>query len=241
MYIEFVGSSGAGKSTMYRNVHESLKKSEIEVFAPIEVCFGKGAKRLLKYEKLANILLDFFSIPWFLFSLKDHSSFVRYAMKRILKGDEVVLNKLLITRSMVRKVGMYYYIAYRHPTKLVLVDEGVLNIGHNFLVNDRQNCVTGREVRIFNKLVPKPDKVVFVKADVQDIVKRIVLRKDKSRRLQGKNKANIENFAMAAVSLFECLYEDSIKENWLTVRNSNNSKSLLESNADEIRKFLLNS
>ena len=203
MIVEFVGPSGGGKSTLYSSVEEELKNQRVTVCRPLELVLGSRGTSLIRTDTIANVVLDFFYFPWILLGLLKYRQLMKVSWQELSRRVPSLLPRLLLLRSVARRVGQGLYLRRRKfDRKVVLVDEGCVHIAHVIYVN---GVATDDPVDLENfiRLVPAPDLLVYVSAPDEVLTDRVIARSDQPIRSDDDDE--LRSFVLRASALFDRL------------------------------------
>lgn len=238
MIIEFVGSTGAGKTTIASEVQRRLARSA-QVVSAYDLASALAGLGRYDHPTLRNLTQDLVGLPFFFRALLRHRSFLTFALRRTISQSET---KFLIPnymRSIVRKLGIYE-MSRRHGRKLiVLVDEGTVSSAHLLFVFTR-SLYRKEEVEQFAALVPLPDLVVFLKAPVEVLVQRARHRGDAPREIKSKDSQEIEGYISRATQVYDQLSRAPVlRDRILVASNPAITRAELGQVADSITKAIL--
>jgi deoxyadenosine/deoxycytidine kinase len=203
MIVEFIGSTGAGKTTLAAGVRAGLAR-HVGVASPFEVLANRGWLAGLRHPTTRNLVQEIVAFPWFVRALASHAMFIRFVITRILQNARLGLQPLHYVRSLERTLGVHEVLRRRPFGGVVLVDEGTLVTAHNLFVFGSRSpdpC----ELATFADLVPRPDVVVYVRAPVASVVERAMARPDPPREMRSQDRAEVERCARRAAAVYESL------------------------------------
>lgn len=239
MIVEFTGCSGTGKSTAYRTCYEAILAAGHTVYSPFELFFGKKVKGLVCSERLQNLILDVVAFPWFLAGLRGYLPFLRFSARAIRRSKASLSTKFLIWRSLIRKLGIFTFSGKKRFSKaIILVDEGIVHSAHNILIiGDREP--DEQEIDTFCRLVPRPDRLVCVRASLPAVLQRSKKRSDISLRLIKASEQERESFFRNAWQLFESLINKGfMKDELLIIENSKDENTPRDQWGHDFMDFL---
>lgn len=205
MIVEFTGPAGAGKSSYASRL---LDLMDIEGYRSCAIHGNPKYRCTLMPRAFSDLdaqnwRTDLSSLPWLMLFAFKHPRFLLFALKRIIAAPEGFREKLAITRSFIRKAGIYRFLTQRRFCRLyIAVDEGLFHSAHNFLVAVSGSASDEQVVR-FADLVPLPDLLVFVTACPETLATRLRQRGNLSPRI--RNDMDTERFTANAWSVFETL------------------------------------
>lgn len=198
--VEFIGSTGAGKTTVINEVYHRLAKTS-QVTTSIDLATGMLGLRGVTNPTLQNLAMEFISLPFFIFTLYKYNKFLRHTIKIFWRTTGFSIQTIHNLRSLVRKIGMYEITKYLGKNQVILVDEGPILAAHMFV--PAGNTYTPEEITRFTDLLPLPDLIVYIRASVDTIVKRTLRRADPPREVELNNPARMETYIKRTVDLFD--------------------------------------
>ncbi|HJW91864.1 MAG TPA: hypothetical protein VJ436_14610 [Anaerolineales bacterium] len=205
MIVEFIGSTGAGKTRLVGDVQRSLAK-KAEVTTSFDLVAARMGVRGVTNSSAKNLISEVIAFPYFLRSLNKHKEFIAFILRMLARQSQFTFFTLNNLRSLERKLGVYEIIKRADQNRIILVDEGTVLCAHNmFVFTDA--VYTHEEIARFASLVPLPDTIVYLRAPVEVLVQRSLLRKDPPREMRLKNRALINQYVERAVKLFDQLIE----------------------------------
>jgi len=222
MIVEFIGSTGAGKTTLIRGVHRRLGQIRA-VSTPFELIASPLGLATITHPSARNLIQEVAGLPFFLRALEPGREFAAFVLKMLARQARFSIFTLNILRSLERKVGVYEIIRHRADRRVVLVDEGPLLLAHNLFVYS--DAVYGQaELARFASLVPLPDAVVYVRAPIEILVQRTLLRNDPPRELRPLDRHLVEKHVSRAAEVFEQMIEtERFRGRVLIVDNSSSN------------------
>jgi len=239
MMIEFIGSTGAGKTTLISEVQRRLAEQAQAVTSFDLVADLLGLRRVT-HPTLRNLIQDLVGLPFFVGSLYRHRAFAVFALKVLARHKSTTFFTLNYLRSIVRKIGTYEIVKRYQRDRIVLVDEGTVLSAHLLFVFTR--AITSQEdIEKFASLVPLPDLVVYVKAPVECLVQRSLQRSDARKEMRSKKPMLVEEYVSRAAEMFDRLTETKrIRDRVLIVANPDASEGERAAVADRVATFILN-
>ena len=218
MIVEFIGSTGAGKTTLISEVRRGLEK-QVQVRSAYEVVAAPLGLGRVSNSSLRNLIQELLSFPPFLISLGRTGKFVSFTLRMLRRQAGFSIFTLNNLRSLERKVGTYEILRRRVGDSIVLVDEGTLLAAHNIFVFSTVEY-SPEEIARFAELVPLPDLVVYIKAPVEQLVRRSLARRDPPREMRSREPDMVRRHIERAVEMFERLTQaPNIQERLLVVEN----------------------
>jgi adenylate kinase family enzyme len=202
--VEFIGATGAGKTTLARAVASAGLIDPPPVMWT-DLITARAWIRWLKDPHLVNLLADLAALSRFPLMPPGDRRFARFAFKRLQRHAPSMFASLNYRRNVIRRVGMHG-LARATERATVLFDEGPLLIAYQLYVYT-DTPYTRTELEAFARLVPMPDRVVLVKAPIEDLVERALGRSDARRELARRDPAAVRRSIARAVQLFDELSE----------------------------------
>lgn len=201
MIVEFTGSTSAGKSTLIQEVNSALEESASVVTAS-DIVLGRWGLENLVHPTAQNLIQDvagFLSLPVF---SAERRSFLRYAMRTLVRRRPFELMTLNYGRSILRAVGVDEVVSRVDDGPIVLVDEGTFHTAYSLLIMAK-TFPAPEEIEEFARRVPLSDLVVHVRAPADILKKRILARSDPPRELRSRDPRLVESHISRAVAVFD--------------------------------------
>jgi thymidylate kinase len=237
MIIEFIGSTGAGKTTLIADVRRRLAQTA-EVASAFELVAAPLGLGRVMHPTAQNLIQELVGLPFFLLSLGRYRAFVVFILKMIARHANFRFFTIHYLRSLERTIGVYELIRRRERERIVLVDEGTIILAHNVFVYTSA-LYSSEDISTFARLVPLPDLIVYVSAPVDSLVKRSLQRTDPPREMRSKSPALIERYTTRAVAMFEQLVKaESMRSRVLIVENPEAADK--DALVEYIAEFILN-
>jgi len=217
MIVEFIGSTGAGKTTLINEVRRSLEKTG-RVTTSVDL-----ATSLLGFKNVTNLTLqnleqELISLPFFIGTLYKYHEYLRYTIKLFWRNSGVSMQTIHNLRSLERKIGMYEITKILGKDQVLLVDEGPILAAHMFVSTG--NTFTPEEITRFTDLLPLPDLVIYIRASVDTLIQRTVRRADPPREVDLKNPAQMDAYFKNAFAMFDQLTQaENIRDRLLVVES----------------------
>ena len=237
MVVEFIGCTGAGKSTLIKQVQSRLART-CEVTTSLDLIAGLLNIRNLTNPTVQNLVQEFVSFPFFLYSLSKYKQLILYTMRLFLRNSRVSIKTINNLRSLERKVGGYEITSRYSKDRIILVDEGPILAAHMFAFTGA--TYTPQEIVHFAHLLPLPDLVVYVRASVDTLVERTLRRGDPPREINKSNPAQTQAYAKSAIAIFEQLVQhDNIQQRLLMVESPDFAQQGYDEVVDHISESIL--
>jgi len=227
MIVEFIGCSGAGKTSLAEGLRRRSHASRAAVLS-IDLVRDRPGLRWMSDPSLINLAADVISFPSFVRAYGRDGDFVRFAFDRLRRHAPSRFAKYNYRLNIVRKLGVHELARRASERKTVLVDEGiVLSAYQLFVYSDAPYADV--DLDRFARLVPLPDRIVYVKAPLDLLVERAVRRPDPRRELAGRNRHELADGLARAAELFDRLAaKEPIRERLLIVEVGDDSRQGLE-------------
>jgi thymidylate kinase len=238
MMIEFIGSTGAGKTTLIETVQHRLAKA-----ANVSTAFHRIATPLgmqgVTHPTAQNLIQELMGLPFFLQSLWRNRKFLVFALRMLRRQRRFTFFTLNYLRALERTMGTYEWIRRFPSSQFVLVDEGTVLLAHSlFVFSDA--LYRPEDVEEFANLVPLPDILVYIRAPMDSLIKRSLRRSDPPREMRAKDPVQIENYMKRAVAMFEQLiHTETMQKRVLIVDNPEFASTARESVSAQVCQFIL--
>lgn len=217
MIVEFVGSTGAGKTSLISKIHQKLAETTAVTTQFDWVAAPLGLKSV-SHPTMQNLIQEVVAFPFFLGSLNRHKKFLAHTIKTFSDNRKFSIYKINNLRSLERKIGLYEITKRFNRNQIILVDEGPILAAHMFVFTG--SSVKDSEIATFAELLPLPDLIVYIKAPVEVLVRRALQRHDPPREMGSKDPVLTEKYIRSASAIFDQLMEvERIKSRLLIVNN----------------------
>lgn len=213
----------------------------IEVAGAFDLICELTGLAKLTHPTLQNLAGDAVGFHFLVRSIRYHKKFLGFVLSVLKTHSDISLLTLNSFRNIIRTIGVYELIRHQDNGRIVLVDEGTVLSAHNLFIYT--GTVFGREqIKRFAGLAPLPDKLVCIKAPLDQLVRRTLERRDPPREMRARDPETIERYVGRASKLFEQLVEtEEIRNRVLVVENCANGSEEQETLADRITRFILDS
>lgn len=239
MIVEFIGISGAGKTTLINEVQHRLVEKR-PVTTSSNLVTGLVGLQGIENSTVRNLIQEIVCFPYFLGALLNYKDYITHTIRMFSRNSNFSIMTINNLRSIERKIGVLE-IAKRYKQKMViLVDEGPIQAAHMFAFNETQ--MSPQEMEKFSGLLPSPDLIIYVKASLETLVERSMKRSYPPREMISRIRSENEEYIKRAVNLFDQIIESSsIQPRVLIIDNSSNNKDEFANILDQISNFILNS
>lgn len=239
MIVEFIGSTGAGKTTLISQVQRRLAQTT-DVVTSFDVVASLLSLPTVNHPTVRNFIQELVGFPFLIGSLRRHYRFLLFMLRMLARQAAFSIFTINILRSIERKIGVYEILRRRHHDRIILVDEGTVLLAHNVFVYSSADYAR-EEIATFASLVPLPDIIIYIKAPVDVLVQRSLRRTDPPREIRSKNRALIEKHIQRAVGIFEQLIQaENIQSRLLIVENPNSDDQGCDGVVESIIRFIIN-
>ena len=236
--IEFIGCTGAGKTTLISDVQRRLVQIA-SVTTSFRLVASPLGLRNVTNPTARHLIQEFIGFPFFIRSLYRHKAFIIFILRMLARQADFSVFMMNNLRSLVRKISVYEMTKRRQHKQIVLVDEGTVLLAHNIFVYSSA-LYTAEEIARFASLVPLPDIIIYIKAPVETLVQRSLLRADPPRELKSRNRELIEKQINRAVRMFDQLVEaENIQSRLLIVENSGLSEQQYDTVVNDIAELIM--
>jgi PST family polysaccharide transporter len=167
--VEFIGTTGTGKSTLIAAAATALAQQGVRVRDADDLILAHHGLDCIGGAKLRSAVVQLLTIVPFLRYLgsRDGRRLTRLALASIARGTGGMRIGFSLLRNFVKRVGCHVLLESirrdRCPCDIVLCDEGLVHAAHNLFVH--ADVAPDRDaIEHFARLVPKPDLLVWVTA-----------------------------------------------------------------------------
>ena len=235
--VEFTGVTGVGKSTLINSVEAILSSEGFLVKEAYDFILESYGINYFNNLKIRSLLIDVIAFfPFLAYSFtKRGMSLIHLAIISIINDADNWYTAINLLRNVPKRIGVHILLdklRNKHTQDgnlydFILYDEGILHIAHNIFVH--VNAVPdNHKIEKFIKLVPKPDVVIWVRADKQQSIDCTLNRGHK----RVNNDINlVKKFVENAYLTFNKIFtHSSIHNRILIVENSINKKNYSQKN-----------
>lgn len=221
MIIEFIGSSGAGKSTLAKMLRDPNGATG-PIILSTDLVMDHPGRRWIRNPTAINVVADVTAFPSFLRSVGHKGDFLRFAFHRLRQHAPSRFAKYNYMREIVRNVGMHELARRAETNATIIVDEGpVITASHLFVYSNGR--FSQADLDDFARLVPLPNRVIYVRAPEEVLLKRAMRRPDRRRELSG-DRVEVERWIARSQEVFEGLaVAPAIGDRLLTVEYADDS------------------
>jgi thymidylate kinase len=238
MMVEFVGSTGSGKTTLISQIQSRLA-NRTRVVTAYQLVAGRLGLGGVTNPTVQNLIQELIGFPFCVHSLRRHRAFLALTIRLFTRDAPLSFATIHNLRSLERKMGVYEMAQRYNRDAIILVDEGPLQAAHMFVFTTAGP--TPEEITQFAQRLPLPDLVVYVRSPVDALVERTRRRSDPPRQMRSEGGDIREGYIRSAVALFEVLVrEENLRNRCLIVENPDCSQPEYNKRVDEIAAAILN-
>jgi deoxyadenosine/deoxycytidine kinase len=239
LIVEFIGSTGSGKSTLINDVQHRLAKSR-QVTTSSDLVTGLVGLQGINNVTARNLVQEFVGLPYFLRSFKKYKDFISFSIRTFSRNSSFSVKTINNLRSIERKLSGYEIFKHYTHDLIILVDEGPILTAHMFAYNDSN--ISQLEIEKFVSLLPLPDLIIYIQAPVETLLERSMNRSNPPREMNSRNRSENEQYIKRAVSIFDRITKNgNIHPRLLTVDNSDCNEQDFITTLDRITNFILKS
>ncbi len=236
MIVEFIGSTGAGKTTLINEIQQRLAESR-RVTTSSDLVTSLVGLQGIKNTTARNFVQEIVGLPFFLRSLNRYKDFIAFSIRMFSRNSDFSIETINNLRSIERKLGEYEISKRYKQDLIILVDEGPILTAHMFAYNDSK--VSQLEIEKFTSLLPLPDLIIYIRVPVDTLIERSISRTNPPREMNSRYRSENENYIKRAISIFDRIVENGkIKPRLLIVDNYSEQK--YENLLDHITNFIIN-
>ncbi|MGH3066657.1 MAG: hypothetical protein ACRDOF_10210 [Gaiellaceae bacterium] len=200
MIVELIGCDGAGKTTLCRMLGQ-IAALEGRAVGMADLVLDRPGLRGITHPTARNLLQEAAGSPFLLRGLRRRREYLAFARRMHARYAPTRYDRLNGMRGIARRVGMYELARSRAEDRIVLSDEGTVLSAYLFALTDRE--LDRADVGQFAELVPRPDRIVYVRAPIETLVRRATTRSDPRRQHLGRSRADVERTIARTVEVFD--------------------------------------
>jgi thymidylate kinase len=217
MIIEFIGSTGAGKTTLIKQILYSCEREGNNAIVGTDFVLEQSQLNGIKSNLIRAILINLIALFASLAAWRNNLLFYRFVLRTIVKLPGAVpwFERLLLTKNILKRIGIYEIIRRRGAEQQVyLVDEGTLHVAHSLFVHLASKADL-HDLSTFASIVPLPQFVVYLRQDETILAERILARGHP--RVPDRSLADVVHFVKQAVNVFDELVQNPAIEQRVVV------------------------
>jgi O-antigen/teichoic acid export membrane protein/thymidylate kinase len=207
LLVEFIGATGAGKSTLVAALLEALEGQGLRVCEAHEAILARYGLAFVSHPGARSALVSVLSLFSFGRSVCTREGFQlwRLAVRAIARDAGGLGIGAGLLRNVVKRIGVDRSLRQFRPGlrdyDVIVCDEGLVHAAHNLFVHAGPPP-RGEEIALFGALVPRPDLLVWVTASPAQSA--AVIRQRGHTRVTGTAEA-APRFARHSHETFEAL------------------------------------
>lgn len=237
MIVEFIGSTGSGKTSLISKVHQRLEKGTNVSFSFEAVAAGLGLGNVT-HPTIRNLIQEVIGFPYFICSLFHYKPFVSFIVRMLRRHAKYSIITLHYLRSLERTMGVYEIIRRIKKDVIILLDEGTLVLAHN-VFGFSVKAYYEEEITEFSDLVPLPDLIIYVRAPLGILIERSLQRTDPPREMRARDRVLNEQYLRRSIRVFDQLVNgEKIRDQVFVVDNPGTDQAGLNEMADSVSQFI---
>jgi thymidylate kinase len=178
MIVEFIGSTGAGKTTLIKQILYCCARDGTQAIVGTDFVLQQYRLHGIKRRLMRTVLINVIALLAAVVAWRSNQAFYRFVFRMLLRLPGAVpwFHRLGLAKNILKRIGIYEMIR-RHGDEqhLYLVDEGSLHVAHSLFVH-LAGAANRHDLSTFASLVPLPQVVVYLRQDEAVLVERIVAR-----------------------------------------------------------------
>ena len=204
MIVELIGCDGAGKTTLSRMLSQ-VAALEGRAVGMADLVLDRPGLRGITHPTARNLLQEACSLPYLLRSYRRRREYLGFARRMHARYAPTRYDRLNGMRGIARRVGMYELARSRAEDRIVLSDEGTVLSAYLFALTDVE--LDRADVERLAELTPRPDRIVYMRAPIEALVRRATTRPDQRRQHFGRSRAEVERTIARTVEVFDLVAE----------------------------------
>jgi thymidylate kinase len=232
MFVEFVGRSGTGKSSLCQRVCAQLRHSMLPVAGPLDVLLGARLAQYLQSKTRRNAALETLGVAWTVAARRRFRYCQPLIRSLIGKASASLVERIRLTRSWNRKVGALHGCRRAAANGCtVLLDESTVQFAT--IVFGRDESWRRSDLDRFLDAVPLADMLVHVDAPPRLSIERLAHRV--KQPVPDRDGVARAGFLLRTDEILQHAREHPrIARRWMVVRNDRQDFSSL----DQIAKIV---
>ncbi len=203
MQVEFIGCTGAGKSSLIELILRTGQTHGRRLLSSHEYVLRRVWLGKITGRVMISLMVQILAAGACVVTFRRNRAFFLHAI-RVIAGLPATVRyreRLKLARLVVKNVGVYEIVRRHCPADLiVLADEGTLHIAHSLFVHVSV-APDYAELARFAQLVPLPDAAVYLTASEPLLVERTLRRGH--NRIPNLTYSDVERFVRSAVRVFD--------------------------------------
>lgn len=207
MIIEFIGSTGAGKTTLIQRVLSHCAREGIAAMTGTDAVLERYRLNWVHHHLVRAALVNLIALAVSLAAWRGIPGFYRFIFHTLRNLPDTVswLHRLWLAKNILKRIGIYELARRRGAAQhLILIDEGTLHIAHSLFVH-LNGAPTHHALSTFVRLVPLPQVVVYLRQDEATLAGRLLARGHP--RVPDSSLADATRFVRQAACVFDDLVQ----------------------------------
>lgn len=177
--VEFIGCTGAGKSSLFAEILSILKGQGARVLSSDEAVmrhWGIPSTRF-RSQRVRSLLIDALTFPFFIVAVVRRPRLWWLVLGIVWRDVEYPFLRLNIYRNVAKRLGAdaLFRQSGRIRGALVLVDEGLVHQADSLFAHPNSSW-RPEELRAYVEMLSLPDAIVYVEAEFESLIERISAR-----------------------------------------------------------------
>ena len=238
MIVEFIGSTGAGKTTLVSGVCESLSR-RTGVTTSFDFIASPVGLQSIRHPTARNIIQEVVGLPYLIRSLPQNKASVEFSMRMLSHRTHTATMLVSNVRSLVRKFGVFEASRRKCCDTIILVDEGTVHLSHILFGYDYSRF-SHEQITEFARLIPLPDFIIYIRAPLESLIERTLNRIDPPLEMRFRDRGEIAGCLADTIDMFDQLVaSEEMKDRVLVVENTDCSQGQFEELVDRIVESIL--
>jgi thymidylate kinase len=217
MIVEFIGSTGAGKTTLIQQILHTCEREGINAVVGTDFVLQQSRLNGVKSHLVRTVLINLISLFASLAAWRNNRVYYRFVLQTLIKLPGAVpwSERFFLAKNILKRIGIYEIIRHHgSEQQMYLVDEGTLHVAHSLFVQTTGEA-NSHDLAIFASIVPLPHIVVYIRQDEAVLVERLLARGH--QRVPDNSIDGATHFVRQAVNVFDKLVQDPAIEKRLVV------------------------
>ncbi len=203
MQIEIIGATGAGKSTLIKNIIRTNQGGIQSVLTSYDFVLQHFGLGWVRQHKVRMLLLNLLAVTYSMLHWRKYQSLLRFChtFLRQLPPSVAHVDRRKIARIVLRNIGIYEIVSrYTNQRQVIIADEGILQIAHYLFVHlgTKPDLVA---LTTFVQIAPLPEVAVYLHSPIALLVERTLRRGH--HRIAEPSPEKVARFITNAVTVFD--------------------------------------
>lgn len=217
MRIELVGCTGAGKTTLARDMVMHGQMRGIDIVQVDMLVMNLLHVQWVKVRFLQKLVVNCAGLIASVLTWRTNGELYRFAFRMLQEAPISRFERVALMRNVLKKVGLSELARSAGGNgRIVVLDEGALHIAHNLFVHTAAETSTAL-LPEFVKLVSLPDIVVYVQEEERTLIERVM--QCGHPRITEPSQEIVARFIRQATKTFERVVEEPAVRRRLVVVN----------------------